>query len=123
MSLAGSVGSAVAGALKKFGASATIQQKSAGIYDPTTGSTSSTSTTTGCRAQLDATSLRTLGSRFGEDLVQGGDQLATIAALGLPRGPEPQDILTVASTPLVVIAVRPTYVGGVAVMFECLVRR
>jgi hypothetical protein len=59
---------------------------------------------------------------FGDGLIQGGEQLATIAAKGLGFVPVPGADLTIGSNVWYVAAVMPVYVQGVAVTYQLLVR-
>jgi len=107
-----------------FGAPATLSQITPGTYDPNTGTSGAgTTVNTTCSAVLDASSMTGLGYQFGPDLVQEGSQKALLAGKGLAVMPEPGDILTLAGVPWVIDAVRPTYSGAVAVLYELLVRR
>lgn len=117
----------VSGVFAKLGgiaASATITRTVAGAYDPVTGGpTPGSSTTLSTKAVLDSTSLRTLGFRYGEGLVQTGDMEAMIPAAGLTFDPAAGDSLTVGGVAYVVIAARPTYEGSTPVLWQLLVRR
>ena len=119
--------STVSGVFAKLGglaASATITRTVLGAYDPVTGGPTPGSTTTiNTKAVLDATSLRTLGLRYGEGLVQTGDIEAMIPAAGLTFDPAAGDILTLGGVTYTVIGARPTYEGATPVIWNLLVRR
>ena len=110
MSLLDDVGGVFAG-LGDLAAPATLTRTVPGAYDPVTG-TNGASTVTNCsvKAVLDGASQKSLGSKFGEGLVQGGDLQA-------------DDVLTVNGWGYAVIAVRPTFAGSVAVLLSILVRK
>jgi len=109
---------------KGLAATAVLTRVVPGAFDTTTGTNAAgTTTTSACFAVLDSSSLKTLGFKFGEGLVQGGEILATVPAKGLSFDPAAGDTLTTAGVPFVVIDVQPTYAGDVAVMFSCLVRK
>lgn len=123
MSLLGTVGAAFAG-LGSLAASATMTRETLGEYDPATGGpTPGTTTTATVWAVLDASSLRTMGFKFGEGLVQAGDIEALIPAQGLTFNPDAGDKLTVGGVSYTVIQARPTYEGAVPVVWSLLVRR
>jgi hypothetical protein len=111
--------------ITEYGTPAVLTQVTPGAYDPATGTTAAgTTTNTNVSAVLDATSLKTLGYKFGEGLVQGGDIEATIPGKSINGHPPlPQDTLTFNGWPWVIVGVRPTYSGGVAVSYQLLVRR
>lgn len=119
MSLAGTVAGAAKRALGTYGAPGTLSHAEDGAYNPTTGATTTTTTTVSVRALLDGSSTTALGFKFGPDLVQAGDLKATIAN----AVPYVGDRLSLAAGIFTVVAVRPSYVVGTAVMWECLVRR
>lgn len=112
-----------ASTIKRYGAAATLARSTPGLHDAASGAPAlATTTSTATSAVLDASSLKTLGFKFGDGLVQGGDLQATIPAKGLDFNPQPGDVLTVDSSPYRVAAVRPTYSGATPVMFELLLR-
>ena len=120
MSLASTVTKSAARAVKAYGAKGTLTHVTPGGYDPTTGTTTGAVTTvTPCSAVLDSTSLKTLGYKFGDGLVQAGDVLALVAGILPVAG----DILAVATGSFVVISSRPTFLGDAVVVTDCLVRR
>jgi hypothetical protein len=79
--------------------------------------------TSSTRALLEGASPVALGFKFGPDLVQTGDLLATIANDRLEFSPVPGDTLTVDSVVYQIIGTRPLYVGASAVMWDLLVRK
>jgi hypothetical protein len=117
----------VSGVFAKLGglaATATITRTVAGAYDPVTGGPTPGSTTAiSTKAVLDGSGTKTLGSRYGEGLVQTGDLEAMIPAAGLTFDPAAGDSLTVGGVAYVVIDARPTYEGATPVLWQLLVRR
>lgn len=80
----------------KGNAEGLLIRRTPGAYDPALGAPASpVETSYPVKAFVDASSLRTLGYRYGEALVKSGDLEATVAASGLPITPEPGDILQV----------------------------
>lgn len=106
----------------EYGTAASLVHTVMGTYDPATGGSTDVDNTYPCQAVLDATATKRLGFMFGDGLVLGGDQLATIPAKGLAVTPQAGDSL-ILDTVYSIVEVRPTYSGGVTVMYECLVRR
>ena len=119
MSLAATLQKTAQKALKSYGAKGTLTHTTPGAYDPATGTTSNVQTVTPCSALLDSSSLKTLGFKFGDGMVQAGDIMATVSGVV----PVPGDVLAVAIGQFNVIDVRPQYVGSDVVMAQCLVRR
>lgn len=123
MTLATTLQATAVRALKAYGALGTLTRVTEGTFDPSTGTSSAGTTLTAqVPAMLDASSFRTLGFKFGEALVQGGDLMATVAG-GLTFEPAPGDTLTVPQGVFSVVATRPAYLGADAVTWELLVRR
>lgn len=108
---------------KGLTAPAVLSRAYVGTYDPATGTTSTgAASVCPCSAVRSAKAGR-LGYLFGDGLVQGGDEVAMIAAKGLTLEPLPGDTLTMGGIQWAVIAVKPTYAGAVAVLFDLLVRK
>ena len=123
MSLATVVQGSATRALNLYGQAATLNRSVPGVFDPVTGTTTATVSTYPVKALIDSASLRTLGYKFGDGLVQSGDVLATFSAKGIPFDPMPGDTLTVGSIVFALVITRPVYVGSSAVIHECVVRR
>lgn len=124
MSLAATLQKTATRALKSYGAKGTLTHTASVTYDPATGTTTvGVTTITPVSALLDAPSLKTLGFRFGDGLVQAGDFAATVSGIV----PVPGDALTVLSGPYAgpytIKDVRPEFAGPDVVMCQCLVRR
>jgi len=106
-------------------ASAVLSRNVLGAIDPATGKSVSSSTLTcSTLCKLDSTSIKTLGYKFGDGLVQGGDIMASIPSKGLTFSPQPGDFLTVLNWPYVVIETRPEFApGGSVCEWNLLVRK
>ena len=109
--------------LSEDGALCTLRRSTPGVYNPATGTATTSLSTCPTYAVLDASILQTLGFKFGAGLVQGGDIKALISAKGLTFTPAPGDNLQMGAVTYKVIAVAPTYVMDQAVVFDLLVRR
>lgn len=120
MSLSQTVANSAAWALNALGVAGTLSRSSLGVYDPAVGSSPVSTSVYSVSAVLDASSLQGLGSTFGAGLVQAGDVKATLAS---PVEPMLGDILALPIGLFSVKSVRPTYVGGTAVIYECLVTK
>lgn len=111
-------------AIKAYGAPVTLQRTAPGVYNPTTGTGGTpTVTTTGTFGILDTTSIKTLGFKYGDDLVRSGDIQITIPAKNLTFAPELGDTLVTPQWPYIIAGIRPVYSGSVAVIYECLGRK
>ena len=123
MSLLDDVGDVYAG-LGELAAPAVLSHTTRGVHNSATGTPGvNTITTCNTLAVLDATSMRGLGFKYGEGLVQGGDIDALVPGKGLTFTPQPGDLITVAGTQYTIVTVRPTYAGAVAVTHSLLVRK
>jgi hypothetical protein len=105
--------------------SAVLAHVEPGTYDPGSGtSTGSVTSTCTTQVKLDGTSLKTLGFKFGDGLVQGGDIDGSIPGKGLTFAPLPGDTLTANGFPYVIVSVRPSYTpGGSAAEYSLLLRK
>ena len=109
-------------ALLRYGAPAVLTVVTSGAYNPATGTGVGTTQAYTTRALLDATTLKTLGMQFGEDLVRTGDLKATIPAKGLAADPKPGDLLSCRGIGYTVVGVRPQFLADKPIAFELLVR-
>ena len=102
----------------------TISRTAKGDYDPVTGtSAAGTTLSQTAKAKLDS-SWRSLGYRFGPDLVKTGDIAVTVPALGLAFDPSQGDKLTIGASVYTVADVRPSFApGGSVTEFTMLVRQ
>ncbi|KGQ19930.1 Phage protein [Lysobacter dokdonensis DS-58] len=103
------------GLLQRFGAAATLKRKTAGSYDPSTGTSAETVTslaTTACvfdypQSYVDGT------------LILAGDKRAYLSS---EQEPKQGDVLTWNAVDQTVIAVKAVAPAGVAVMYEAQLR-
>ncbi|BDU76299.1 hypothetical protein [Mesoterricola sediminis] len=103
-----------------------ITRKVKGEIDPGQGEPVSVTTLTAAPLyREDSTSLKTLGSKFGEDLVLGGDVQISIPAYKLAFRPEAGDRFSYADgASRAIVDVRPSYApGGTPTEYSLLVRR
>jgi hypothetical protein len=105
-------------------ASGTLTKTTRGLEDPATGQATTTTQTASVLCMKDATSMRGLGFKYGEDLVKGGDIDISVPAKGLSFAPEPGCLLTTGGDTFRVISVRPTFgPGNTPVLYGLLVRQ
>lgn len=104
-------------------ATVTITRTTKGTdYDPATGSSPESKATQTIKAKFDS-AWRTLGYKFGPDLVKTGDIAVTVPALGLTFDPSQGDKLTSGPNTYTVVDVRPSFApGGLPTEFTMLVR-
>lgn len=114
---------AAANAIGQYGKSVVYRAMTQGAYNTATGTAPQSSVDTPCRGVVDTQSLRTLGFKFGEGMVQNGDVLVLVAAAALPSTPAPGDRVTIDSFDWTVVANRPTWSGDQIALHELLVRR
>lgn len=107
--------------IRRYGATATLTHSVMGTYNTSSGVSTPTLSTSTIKVIRDGSSMRTLGARFGEDIVLAGDEQVTIAAKSAT--PVLGDTLTMGSVTYQVAAVRPLYVMDAVATWECLVRR
>jgi hypothetical protein len=72
--------------MAKFGGEATIRRVTPGIYNPTTGTVSETTSDTAVRGVLEDVSIREVN-----DLIQSGDKRLTVAAADVAATPSTAD--------------------------------
>ena len=114
-------------AIEEYGAPAVFTHQESGPFDPVTGESAAGAVTTiPTFALLDASSLQSLGFRFGSGLVETGDIAATVAADAFTSKPIPGDRLEITEGEYAgsygIHAVRPLMVGSAAITYELLVR-
>ena len=72
--------------MAKFGGEATIRRVTPGIYNPTTGTVSETTSDTAVRGVLEDVNVREVN-----DLIQSGDKRLTVAAADVAAAPSTAD--------------------------------
>ena len=117
MALATSLRKTASKLMAKFGGEVTFRRVTTGAYDPATGaSTPSTSTTT-IRGVLDQVSEREVN-----DLIKGTDKKLTIAAADLSFDPSTSDEVTVGGQIMQIIQIKKVEQDNTAIVYEILLR-
>lgn len=117
MALASSLQKTASKLMAKFGGEVTFRRVTAGTYDPDTGtSTPSTSTTT-IKGVLEEVQERELN-----DLIKSTDKKLTIAAADLTFEPATSDQVTVSSRIMQIVQVRKIEQEGTAIVFDVFLR-
>lgn len=111
--------------LGEFAVAGTITQNSAGAYNPATGQQSGrTPTVTPIVVALSATSMKTLGFKYGQQgLIQVGDIEAFLPAKGITIEVMPGDVVSAGGTNYRIVLVRPEFTGATPVFYSCVVRK
>lgn len=109
-------------AIKRVGAPVVITRTVFGTVDPVTGEAPSTVASVDTYGALDASSLKTLGFKYGDGLVQSGDLIAMLPAKGLSFEPSAGDTILLRGSLYTVKMNQPTYYGSTVVKHDCLVR-
>lgn len=107
------------------GQAVTWQRRTAGAYNPATGSASVTVAEVTCTGvMLDYKDRTTAGvNTDGQTLVQRGDRKLLLAASGMPAAPLPGDSFVVGGESWSVVFAKPLNPAGVALLYECQVRQ
>jgi hypothetical protein len=103
--------------MAKFGGSATIRRVTTGVYNPTTGTTSETTTDTAVRGVLQDVNLREVN-----ELIQAGDKRLLIAAADTPAVPTTADRVIIQGRTLQVIQVQTIEQDNTAITYELILR-
>jgi hypothetical protein len=103
--------------MAKFGGTATIRRVVPGVYNPTTGTVSETTTDTAVRGVLEDVNLREVN-----DLIQAGDKRLLIAAADLANAPTTADRVIISGRTLQVIEVRTIEQDNTAITYELILR-
>ena len=117
MSLASPLRKVASKLMAKFGGVATLRRVTSGVYNPTTGTVSETTTDTAVRGVLEDVSLREVN-----DLIQAGDKRLLIAAADLANAPTPADRVIIAGRTLQVIQVRTIEQDNEPITYELMLR-
>lgn len=99
--------------------SVTLTSVTAGSYDPATGTTTPTTSTTSVRAVVEDYK----GLALLNGLIQAGDKKVTIAGANVATAPKPTDSVTVGGVTYAVISVATTQPGSAAVIYELQCRK
>lgn len=109
--------------LAEFGQAVTIRHRTAGAYDPATGSVTVTTTDETGRAALFDFGLHQSGTSFTAGaLIQAGDKQMLLSPVGI-TAPKPGDHAIAAGVTWNVSAVKETAPAGTVVIYELLLRR
>jgi hypothetical protein len=103
--------------MARFGGVATIRRVTPGVYNPTTGTVSETTSDTTVRGVLEDVNLREVN-----DLIQAGDKRLLIAAADTAASPTTADRVIIAGRTLQVIEVRTIEQDNTAITYELILR-
>lgn len=103
--------------MAKFGGEATIRRVTPGVYNPTTGASSETTSDTALRGVLENVNLREVN-----DLIQAGDKRLIIAAADIAAVPTTADRVIIATRSLQVIEVRTIEQDNTPITYELILR-
>ena len=125
MSIATTVLNQVYSAIKRAGAPVVITRTTpgAGFPNPVTGDLPvGTPVIVNTFAAPDASSLQSLGYKFGQDLVKGGEIQLSIPAKGMTFEPAAGDKITFRGSVYTIKDSKPTFYGATPVKFDLLVK-
>ena len=117
MALAGSLRKTASKLMAKFGGAAIIRSVSAGVYNPTTGTTSETTIDTTVRGVLEDVNLREVN-----DLIQATDKRLLIAAADVTAAPTTADEVIISGITYQVIRVSTIEQDNTAITYELILR-
>ena len=117
MTLANSLRPIASKLMAKFGGVATIRRVTTGIYNPTTGTVTETTTDTAVRGVLEDVNLREVN-----DLIQAGDKRLLIAAADIANAPTTADEVLISSVTHQVIQVQTIEQDNTAITYELILR-
>jgi hypothetical protein len=103
--------------MAKFGGVATLRRVTPGVYNPTTGTVSESTSDTALRGVLEDVSLREVN-----DLIQAGDKRLTIAAADTAAVPTTADRVIISNRSLQIIEVRTIEQDNTAITYELILR-
>jgi hypothetical protein len=103
--------------MAKFGGVATLRRVTPGIYNPTTGTVSETTSDTELRGVLEDVNLREVN-----DLIQAGDKRLIVAAADTAATPTMADRVIISGRTLQVIEVRTIEQDNEPITYELILR-
>jgi hypothetical protein len=103
--------------MAKFGGTATIRRVVPGVYNPTTGTVSETTTDTVVRGVLEDVNLREVN-----DLIQAGDKRLLIAAADIANPPTTADEAIIEGITYQTVQVRTIEQDNTAITYELILR-
>lgn len=117
MTLATSLRKTASKLMGKFGGVATIRTVTTGVYNPTTGTVSQTTSDTAARGVLEDVNLREVN-----DLIQATDKRLLIAAADVTAAPTTADEVLISGTTYQVIRVTTIEQDNTAITYELILR-
>jgi hypothetical protein len=103
--------------MARFGGVATLRRVTPGVYNPTTGTVSESTSDTALRGVLEDVSLREVN-----DLIEAGDKRLTIAAADTAAVPTTADRVIISNRSLQIIEVRTIEQDNTAITYELILR-
>ncbi len=103
--------------MARFGGVATLRRVTPGVYNPTTGTVSESTSDTALRGVLEDVNLREVN-----DLIQAGDKRLTIAAADTAAVPTTADRVIISNRSLQIIEVRTIEQDNTAITYELILR-
>ena len=103
--------------MAKFGGVVTINRVTAGVYNPTTGTVSETTTDTAVRGVLEDVNVREVN-----DLIQSGDKRLTVAAADVAAVPSTADRVLIGGVTHQIIRVTTVEQDNTAITHELILR-
>jgi hypothetical protein len=117
MSLANPLRKVASKLMARFGGVATLRRVTPGVYNPTTGTVSESTTNTAVRGVLEDVALREVN-----DLIQAGDKRLIIAAADAAAVPTTADRVVISGRTLQVIEVRTIEQDNTPITYELILR-
>ena len=109
--------------LSEFGQAVTIRRQTSGGYDPETGTTSVTTTNeTGNGAVFDFGMHKSGQSFTAESLILAGDKQLLLSPIGV-SAPLPGHLAIIGGETWNIVSIKATAPAGLAVLFECQLRK
>lgn len=117
MSLATPLGKVASKLMTRFGGVVTLRRVTPGVYNPTTGIVSETTTDTVIRGVLEDVNLQE-----ANDLIQAGDKRLIVAAIDVPAPPTMADKVLIGSRLLQVVQLRVVEQDNTPITYELTLR-
>ena len=103
--------------MARFGGVATLRRVTPGVYNPTTGTVSESTSDTALRGVLEDVSLREVN-----DLIEAGDKRLTIAAADTATVPTTADRVIISNRSLQIVEVRTIEQNNTPITYELILR-
>ncbi len=103
--------------MSKFGGDATIRTVTTGVYNPTTGTTSETTSDVTIKGVLEDVSAREVG-----DVIQAGDRRLTIAAADVAAAPTTADRIIISGVTYQVVRIATIEQDNQPITYELILR-